>query len=480
VTFVSSVKPISIVWFKRDLRISDHQPLKSALEAGNPVLLLHITEPLWLEQPDFDLRHLRFVMQSLGSMDAELAKHRYSISRFYGEAMNVFNLLTGAMPVAAVYSYLETGNRFTFDRDKSVAGLLKSREIRWFEFEADGIKRGIKHRNGWAEHIAQVFGKPLAEPDWKNAPPPPAEVPVDIKLRFAFPESVLKSIVPDASFQPGGTHNGLRYLESFLNHRSKTYMASISKPEASRNSCSRISPYLAWGNLSVRQVLRAMQPFYGTGNDRNLKQFADRLHWRVHFIQRFESNCQLESELQSPLHEGIRQDWDEERYLAWENGQSGFPLVDACIRAVKATGYLNFRMRSMLVSFLTHHLWLDWRRSAHFLARQFLDYEPGIHYCQFQMQSATSGVHTIRVYNPVKQSLEHDPEGVFIRKWLPELGTLPLALLHQPWKMSAMEQQMFGVEIGKDYPAPVIDHEASYRRATETLWKLAGSGPKLP
>ncbi len=161
---------------------------------------------------------------------------------------------------------------------------------------------------------------------------------------------------------------------------------------------------------------------------------------------------------------------DDEFIIAWKSGKTGYPLVDASIRAVVETGYLNFRMRSMTVSFLVHHFFQHFSVGSSWLASQFLDFEPGIHYGQFQMQAGFTATNTIRIYNPTKNALDHDPEAVFIKQWVPELKNLPPALAIEPWNMTSTEMEFYNFQLGKDYPDRILDITETRKQALKILY----------
>ena len=268
-------------------------------------------------------------------------------------------------------------------------------------------------------------------------------------------------------------------LASFLKTRSNGYIGGLSSPVTAWDACSRLSPYLTYGNVSMRTVYqrtalrkkeRQKQRGNGDFQAKALTMFTERLAWHCHFMQKLEDEPRIEFENMNRAFDGLRDEAiNREYYEAWARGQTGYPMIDACMRALIATGWINFRMRAMLVSFATQHLWLHWREPALHLARMFLDYEPGIHYSQIQMQAGTTGIAAKRIYSPIKQVIDHDPEGVFLRRWLPELRNVPNEYMAEPHKMPIEIQKLAGCLIGTDYPAPIVDHSTAYREARDKI-----------
>ena len=196
------------------------------------------------------------------------------------------------------------------------------------------------------------------------------------------------------------------------------------------------------------------------------KMFRSRLSWHCHFIQKLETEPELEFKEYHPYFKGIRKENIQFLNL-WSKGKTGFPFIDACMRSLNHNGWINFRMRAMLMSFASYNLWIPWQKSGTVLARKFVDYEPGIHWNQCQMQSGTTSININRIYNPIKQGKDHDPSGTFIKKWIPELKDIPILFIHEPWLItdsSNYEDLKF-----TNYLNPIIDLKETTKKAKETL-----------
>ncbi|GAB3500583.1 deoxyribodipyrimidine photo-lyase [Spirosoma knui] len=477
--------------------------MQAAIQAGMPLLFVYCFEPSVIADPNYDLRHWRFVTECLADLNQQLSTFKEQTREtspaplihewlpfdfddeptqsasngqptvwvFHREVTDVFKALQEHFSIDTIFSYEETGLRVTYGRDKAVADFCQENHIRWQEFQSNGVIRRLKNRDTWADEWQRTMRAPQQHPDltrWH-----PASLDTDWYEQSRGTDLPPEWSKPHSLFQPGGEHNAYRYMHSFLSERIALYAKSISKPLESRRGCSRLSPYIAWGCLSIRQVYQAQMqaakhpPAPGLG--RQFSAFASRLRWHCHFIQKFENEDRMEFENVNRAFNELQKNNDETKYVAWRDGNTGYPMVDACMRCLTATGYINFRMRAMLMSFLSHHLLQHWKEGALHMARIYIDFEPGIHYAQIQMQSGMTGTNTVRIYNPVKQSQDHDPEGIFIKQWVPELTNCPTAYIHEPWTMPPLEQDMYNFHVGLDYPAPIIDIAVTGRVARVKL-----------
>ncbi len=483
-----------VVWFKRDLRVRDHGPLAEASRTG-PVLPVYVFEPSLLEKPTTDPSHVRFTLESLRDLGGQLMDRGAQLVILRGELPDVFERLHDTVEFERIWSHEETGDLATYDRDRRVRRWCRTVGVEWVERPQSGVVRGPHDRNRWSRTWHERMRAPLARvPDALDAHTGALSSEGLVLWQVDRDPSTLPcssdlGVAPSTKDEAveGGEQRGLETLRTFLNSRSAGYRSDLSSPLTSWQGCSRLGPYLSYGNVSMRQVYRAtemrtreLKVRGGAGRDpawlASLESFESRLRWHCHFVQKLEDEPDIERRNINRAFDGMRVEDPEawttsqrDHFAAWCDGRTGYPLVDAVVRALHRGGWINFRMRAMLASFVSHHLWLHWEPAARHLAPHFLDYEPGIHFPQFQMQAGTTGINAHRIYNPTKQVWDQDPEGTFIRSYVSELTGVPARHIAEPWRMSAADQSAFGCRIGRDYPAPIVQHEAAYRRAKTTL-----------
>lgn len=452
---------VQCVWFKRDLRLLDHAPLQAAVRAG-PLLPVYIIEPSLIQAADFDALHWDFIRASLRDLQRSLRDFGVELQVLVGEAVEVFAQLQRFHQFTAIWAHEETGNRITYRRDVAVAAWARVQGVALHELPQNGVVRRLRDRAGWSRHWETRMRAPLVSvPAGMRAVRGlrPCELPSAAALHL--------QASPRAVDLQGGEAAALRTLHSFVQQRGLHYHREMSSPNTAYQSCSRLSAYLAWGCISMRTVVQAVRTAAGDSMPKiAARAFLARCHWHCHFMQKLESEPGIETHAFNRACDDLRPSpVNAQRLNAWQSGCTGYPFVDACMRALKARGWINFRMRAMLVSFASYHLWLDWRSFKDWLACQFIDYEPGIHIAQIQMQSGLTGINALRIYNPIKQGLDHDPQGAFIRHWLPELRALSDVEIHQPWTMPECRQVQCDCILGRDYPQPIVDHLQAVRQA---------------
>ena len=549
---------LHVVLLRRDLRVLDQPALSRAAAAcaadeSSKLLVTYVYDPALLRHPTASTAHFLFIDDSLAEVASDLQARGSALFLRSGHLLGVlesFRRLAGGRPLI-LWSNRVVGVAAERQRDAQTATWCEMHGVVWHDLPSNGVIPHEDCAHAWQdETFQQLWAHELEEhcaadeeslPTTSQRMPPPPE---GLRLGSRLSMEALARLgasnqhgVTRECCQRGGTRAGRQLLSSFLEQRSLGYRSKLSSPVTAETACSRLSPHLAWGTLSLRQVVRALAArgaaLHAAGGARNrewlvsIEGFRMRLHWRSHNMQKFEAMPHAETSNLVSGYDGLRDEGGQSddvlaadellsarpgrrlescvqsdeplragpidehvplmpallglnaptlqaaeisrRFQAWATGRTGYPLVDACMRCLDTTGWLTFRMRCLCVSFACYHLWLHWRRPALWLARRFVDFEPGIHFCQMQMQAGCAEYVEMRVYNPIKQAQDQDPNGTFIRKWVPELFGVPLQYLHEPMRMPKGMQREVGCVLGVDYPRPLVEHQQAYARAKHLL-----------
>lgn len=424
-----------LMWFKRDLRVNDNPALQLAAGLG-AVLPLYIVEPdLWAES-DHSARQWEFTAETLAGLRADMAELGAPLVVRTGEAIAVLDRLCRQYSITQIVSQSEPAGHFASARNARVAEWARGMGLRWTELPAPRMESD----------------DPLVEDDTTlpaiRAVPgiEPGMIPSARALRIAEDRCAHRQI--------GGRDKALALLDNFLTQRAAHYRGSDAAPLLSERISSRLSPHLAVGALSRREVVLATQARLATRPGTPWTGALGLFQTRLMPAQGVAAPVAARSAMA----------------LAWAKGETGLPFLDASMRYLASVGWLHHRLRSFVLTYASLDLGLDWRQSASVLAQRCTDYDPAIHWAEVARLSRTT-----RLIHPVKLGQELDPTAGFIRQWLPELAKVPVEHLHAPWRWPGAQQVL-----GRRYPEPIVDIATAQRAARDRLHAIAPKRPFEP
>lgn len=472
---------IGIWWIKRDLRLLDNPALVEALAQSEQVLPVYVFEPEWLKAEDTSAFHVHAILQALEDLRTRLQARGSTLVILQGRISEVLNFLQQRHPFGGLFSHQQIGTDRDAARDREVEAWCRARGVVWHQVMQTGVfddGSRVRRESRWRHWINEPM---LAEPE--RIPTPETELGQSPPRMESFglwlPASV-GGTGTAGSLQAVSEKMARRSLQTFLNERGQIYASAIDSPLLAQDHGSRLSVHLAWGTISPRtvwqQTRRRLRGLDEASDGESLQwresleAFRTRLHWRDHFIQRLASEPEMEFRALHPAYRYLPiEQRHAHRYLqAWTSGQTGYPLVDAAMRCLNGTGFVNFQLRAMLVSFACHVLHLDWRSIHPALARSFRDYEPGIHLNQLQMQAGVTGINGLRVYSPLRQLMLQDPQLKFVQQWVPEL------------KGASLAELTLGDPSRYDYPAPIVEFGPRARQTLEQIYAIKRQEQRSP
>ncbi len=463
---------ITIWWIRRDLRLHDNEALTAAIRAGNRVVPLFIVDPFFEQSPMVGEKRPPFLYAGLRELDAALQQHGSRLIVRHGEPATVLRELIGETDATAVFAEADT-SRYARRRDAAVAAQLPLELL-------PGLTVHHPHdvlKNDGTPYT--VFTPYMRR--WKERPFPHRNSLLPAPTQLNTPSNIFSKPIPASpsatliSFPPGEAE-ARRRLDAFAEGTD----APVFRYYEDRNlpgldGTSRLSPYLRFGMVSARQVVitavsaitRAQTPSARKGAETWLNE----LIWREFYQSILYHFPHVARGSFRPQYDKIAWRNDPDEFAAWCNGRTGYPIVDAAMRQLSQTGWMHNRVRMIVASFLVKDLLIDWRWGEYWFMQQLVDGDPAANNggWQWAAGTGTDAAPYFRIFNPTTQGKKFDPDGTYIRRWVPELANIPTATIHEPAKMPPLLQQQYNFVPGLDYPFPIVDHKLARQRTLDAF-----------
>lgn len=458
-------------WIRRDLRLSDNQALTAALDHATRIVPVFVLDPFLLEtSPYVGEKRKAFLFEGLRVLDAALQARGSRLIVRHGRPEATLEKLLDESGADTIFAEADV-SPYAQRRDRRVADRLPLQLTSGLiAHPPDAVRR--------ADGGFYVVYSPYRR-RWSTLTPPMRDDLAPAPDRLPAPEVESDEIpgapvLPDSVPFPPGEREARRRLKVFAEEKMPDY--DEGRDRMDQDATSRLSPYLRFGMLSVREAIVTAREAASQGAERGARTWLDELVWREFYGQILYHHPRVRRGSFREKYQGLAWKNDEADFEAWREGTTGYPVVDAGMRQLRASGWMHNRARMIVASFLTKDLLINWQWGERYFMQQLVDGDPAANNggWQWAAGTGTDAAPYFRIFNPVSQGKKHDPEGDYVRRWVPELEDVPLEYVHEPWTMPHDVQQAAGCVIGEDYPVPIVDHSearertlVAYRRAAE-------------
>ncbi len=476
----------SLVWFRRDLRVDDHAALYQALKGGGPVWCAFVFDTDILDAlPSRADRRVEFIWHSVAELKRGLEALGGGLVVRRGRATEEIPKLAAQLGAAEVHANHDYEPQ-AVARDAAVQATLRGggRELRTWKdqvvFERSEVLTGAgtpfsvftPYKNAWLKKLTPFYLKPYPSAQYASALAAPGAAGTLDKAMPTLADLGFEPTNLGALKVPTG-ESGARALLADFEPRMKHYKATRDFPSV--KGPSYLSVHLRFGTVSIRRLAALAHARAGEG----AQTWLSELIWRDFYFQVLHHHPHVVERAFRPEYDAVVFDNDPALFAAWCEGRTGYPIVDAALRQLNQTGYMHNRLRMIAASFLVKDLHVDWKLGEKYFADQLNDFDLSANNGGWQWASSTGcdAQPYFRIFNPVTQSQRFDADGAFIRRYVPELAKVPAKYIHAPWTLPPLEQQAAGCVIGRDYPAPVVDHDAARKLTLERYGKVKKKDP---